>query len=210
MIALPTSILQSHAAVSGVLELALPDDADVIALVDRVVSSRDAAAFGELYDRFLTRIYRYVYYRTGNQADAEDLSEQVFLQAWAAIDRFRWRGKPFQAWLYSLAHNVLVDHCRRARLTESFEDKLETAQLASEPAKRELEQWMNADMLAGAIGQLPREQQHVIAMRFLEGRDTAEVARLMEKQESTIRQLQYRALQNLRRDLERHEEWDTG
>jgi RNA polymerase sigma-70 factor (ECF subfamily) len=82
--------------------------------------------------------------------------------------------------------------------------------LASEPAKRELEQWMNADMLAGAIGHLPREQQHVIAMRFLEGRDTAEVARLMEKRESTIRELQFRALQNLRRDLERHGERDIG
>ena len=69
-----------------------PDDPTVVALVDRVVISRDPHAFGELYDRFLERVYRYLYFRTGSHPEAEDLAEQVFLKAWEAIGRYRWQG----------------------------------------------------------------------------------------------------------------------
>jgi len=78
------------------------DDPRIVALVGRAVA-RDQAAFAELYDLHQDRVYRYVYYRTANRDDAEDLTEQVFLQVWAAIERFRWQGKPVLAWLYTVA-----------------------------------------------------------------------------------------------------------
>jgi len=187
-------------------ESTLPDDPAVVALVDRTIACRDQAAFAELYDRFLDCIYRYLYYRTASQVDAEDLCEQVFMQAWAAIPRFKWRGKPFQAWLYTLAHHALADHFRHVRPTTSLDDPLRPIELASEPATRELENWMDSDMLATAVRELTSDQQHVIVLRFLEGRDTAEVARLTGMREGAVRALQFRGLQSLRRALERRGE----
>src|SRR5216684_6449544 len=78
-------------------------------LVSRA-TRRDSAAFGVLYESHLDRVYRYIYYRVGSTAEAEDLSEQVFLKAWEAIERYEPRGVPFIAWLYRLAHNLVVDH----------------------------------------------------------------------------------------------------
>ena len=196
---LPLSILARPAPAAAASSL--PDDPAVVALVDRVVSTRDPAAFGELYDLFLDRVYRYVYYRTGSQVDAEDLTEQVFLHAWASIDRFQWRGKPFRAWLYTLAHNALVDHRRRSRATTSLDNPEHPIDRPSEHAAQALHQWMDAEVLARAISQLTPEQQQVIVLRFVEGQDTAEIAAMMGKREGTIRALQFRALQSLRRIL---------
>jgi RNA polymerase sigma-70 factor (ECF subfamily) len=183
----------------GAVDEQLPDDPVVVSLVDKVVGSRDRAAFAELYERYVERVYRYVYFRTGSQHDAEDLSEQVFLKAWTSIRQFRWQGKPFQAWLYTLAHNALVDEFRHTRPTTSLDNAPEVACLEQTHS----EQWMDADMLAQAIRHLPRDLQHVICLRFLEGRSTPEVAKLMDTRESTVRELQFRALRQLRHILER-------
>jgi len=150
-------------------------------------------------------VYRYLYYRTGNQADAEDLSEQVFLQAWAAIESFRWQGKPFHAWLYGIAHNALTDHQRRMRATTSIDRDDGSLELESESATREITQWIDAEVLGRAVSRLTEEQQQVIVLKFVEGLDTSQVANLLDKQEGTIRALQMRALRSLRRILERED-----
>jgi RNA polymerase sigma-70 factor (ECF subfamily) len=181
------------------------DEPAIAALVERA-ARRDQAAFAELYDQFLSPVYRYVFYRVSNQADAEDLSEQVFLQAWAAIDRFRWQGKPFLAWLYALAHNLVIDWRRRARPAQSLDDDEYPLDPESPSAARALTQWLDADLLSPAMRRLTAEQQQVITLRFIEGFDTVQVARLMDKREGTIRGLQFRALQSLRRELERQGE----
>jgi RNA polymerase sigma-70 factor, ECF subfamily len=181
------------------------DEPAIAALVERA-ARRDQAAFAELYDQFLSPVYRYVFYRVSNQADAEDLSEQVFLQAWAAIDRFRWQGKPFLAWLYALAHNLVIDWHRRARPAQSLDDDEYPLDPESPSAARALTQWLDADLLSPAMRRLTVEQQQVITLRFIEGFDTVQVARLMDKREGTIRGLQFRALQSLRRELERQGE----
>ena len=182
---------------------AADDDPHVIALVGRAVA-RDQRAFAELYDLYLDRIYRYVYYRIGNRADAEDLTEQVFLQAWAAIERFHWQGKPFVAWLYTLAHNVVVDwRRRRSRPCHSLDDADNPIDLESASAAESMSQWIDADLLAHAISGLTHDQQQVITLKFLDGFDTRRIAEIMDKHEGTIRALQLRALQSLRRQLER-------
>jgi RNA polymerase sigma-70 factor (ECF subfamily) len=180
----------------------IPDEPAVVALVDRAVATRDQVAFGALYDRFLDRVYRYLYYRTGSQVEAEDLTEQVFLKAWEAIDRFRWQGRPFQAWLYRLAHNVHIDHLRSKRQTISLNDEERPIELASEAATAELAQRLDADLLARAVRQLTPEQQQVIILRFMDGFENAQIAQLMNKREGAIRALQLRALLSLRRILD--------
>jgi len=178
------------------------DDPQVVALVSRAVA-REQAAFGELYDRYLDRVYRYVFYRTGTRTDAEDLTEQTFLQAWAAIERFRWQGKPFLAWLYTVAHNLVIDWRRRSDQSQSLDDAERPIDVESPSAARELVDWIDAELLADAIKRLTPEQQQVIILKFIDGFDTARVAQIMDKRDGTVRALQLRALQSLRRHLER-------
>lgn len=181
------------------------DDPQIVALVARAVD-RDQAAFAQLYDCYLDRVYRYMYYRTANRPDAEDLTEQVFLQAWAAIERFRWQGKPFLAWLYTVAHNVVVDWRRRTPASASLDQGERPLDVESPGATRDMSRWIEAEMLAAAIKLLTPEQQQVITLKFLDGFDTAHIAQVMGKREGTVRALQLRALQSLRRELERQGE----
>jgi RNA polymerase sigma-70 factor (ECF subfamily) len=181
------------------------DDQHIVALVGRAVT-RDQAAFAELYDLHVDRVYRYIYYRTANRTETEDLTEQVFLQAWAAIERFRWQGKPFLAWLYTVAHNVVVDWRRRAAPTQSLDTADAPIDVESPSATHAMSQWIDAELLANAIKRLTPEQQQVITLKFIDGFETAHIARIMDKREGTIRALQLRALQSLRRELERQGE----
>lgn len=179
-----------------------PDDPRVVALVNRVVGSRDANAFGELYDLFVERVYRYLYFRAGSHPEAEDLTEQVFLKAWEAIGRYRWQGRPFLAWLYRLAHNAHIDHVRSQKPTTSLNNDDRPIELPSAAAAVELTRALDADLLGRALGELTPDQQQVIVMKFLEGLDNEQIAENMNKREGAIRALQMRALMSLRRVLE--------
>jgi RNA polymerase sigma-70 factor (ECF subfamily) len=171
-------------------------------LVDRVVAAHDARAFGELYDRFVERVFRYLYFRTGSHPEAEDLTEQVFLKAWEAIGRYRWQGRPFLAWLYRLAHNAHIDHVRSQKPTTSLTNDQRPLELASHRASIELGRALDAEVIAGALAKLTIEQQQVIVMKFIEGLDNEQIAQTMDKREGAIRALQMRALMSLRRVLE--------
>jgi RNA polymerase sigma-70 factor, ECF subfamily len=173
-----------------------------MALVDRVVATHDARAFGELYDRFVERVYRYLYFRTGSHPEAEDLTEQVFLKAWEAIGRYRWQGRPFLAWLYRLAHNAHIDHVRSHKPTTSLTNDQRPIDVPSQSASIELGRTLDADVIAGALAHLTVEQQQVIVMKFIEGLDNEQIAQTMDKREGAIRALQMRALISLRRVLE--------
>ncbi len=181
------------------------DDPQVVALVSRAVA-REQAAFAELYDRYLDCVYRYASYRTGNRTDAEDLTEQTFLQAWSAIERFRWQGKPFLAWLYTVAHNLVIDWRRRSAASQSLDDGEHLIDMESTSAARALVQWIDTELLGDAIKRLTPEQQQVIILKFIDGFDTARVAQVMDKREGAVRAPQLRALQSLRRHLDGQDE----
>lgn len=183
-----------------------PDDPRIIALVDRAVEARDQEAFGALYDAYLDRVYRYLYFRTNHRDEAEDLTEQVFLKAWEAIPRFRWQGRPFVAWLYRLAHNLLVDHHRARRPMSSINDEERPIDLISSAAATELRRSLDADVLARALGELTVDQQQVITLKFIDGLENVDIAEMLGKREGAIRALQLRALLSLRRILERQGE----
>jgi RNA polymerase sigma-70 factor (ECF subfamily) len=180
----------------------MPDSShDEAILVERAAAGA-ADAFGELYQLYLDDIYRYVYYRTGDTRDAEDLTEQVFLRAWEALPGYKRRGNPFTSWLYRIAHNLVVDHHRRQKSTVPILTSEEVSWVSEEP--NSLERIIRAEeaaALAAAITQLPEEQQQVIVLRFIEGRKHTEVARIIGKSEGACRIIQHRALTALSRLL---------
>ena len=165
-------------------------------------SQRDPDAFAALYNLYVEKIYKYVYYKVGDPCEAEDLCDQVFLKAWEAIGRYRWQGRPFLAWLYRLAHNAHIDHVRTRKPTTSLNNDERPLELASSAAAVELARALDAEVLARALAQLTAEQQQVIVMKFIDGVDNEQIAQSMGKREGAIRALQMRALMSLRRVLE--------
>jgi RNA polymerase sigma-70 factor, ECF subfamily len=176
--------------------------ADERALISELVrrsQAGDAEAFGELYDRFQPDIVRYLTHRVRNPDVAEDLAQQVFLKAWQAIPRYQDRGAPFQAWLYRMAHNQMVDYFRTNRHTTD----LEHVEIPEEP---EAEALVLADemneVLQAALERLSDDHRQVLVLRFLMEKSAREIGEIMGRKEVTVRGLQMRALHALRREIE--------
>ena len=167
-------------------------------------STHDQQAFAELYNAYVDKIYKYIYYKVGNAPDAEDLCEQVFLKAWEAIGRYTWCGYPFSSWLYKLAHNIVVDHYRTRRDTTPLSEVSVSSPELVDPENM-LRKMLDVAELREAIGQLTGEQRQVIALKFVEGYENVEIAQMMNKKEGAIRALQYRALRSLQSILEAEE-----
>jgi RNA polymerase sigma-70 factor (ECF subfamily) len=174
-----------------------PTEQDDAALAVRA-SKGESAAFGLLYDRHVDAIYRYVYYRVRDDAEAEDLTSDVFMRALRAMPRYEPR-QAFLAWLYRIARNAVIDRARRGNRQVSFEDALEhpMADQVLDPDEQILATSDNAT-LRGALAQLTPLQQEVIVLRFLEGYSTHEIARIVGKREGTVRGIQFRAIGALR------------
>jgi RNA polymerase sigma-70 factor, ECF subfamily len=173
-------------------------DQEVRRLVDRARDG-DADAFGDLYDRYQPEILRYLIVRVRDRDVAEDLAQQVFLKAWQAIPRYEHRGVPFRAWLYRMAHNQMVDHFRTSRPTTD----LEGVELP-EPSEAE-ERLLTAEtheVLRAALERLSEDHRQVLVLRFLMEKSAREIGEIMGRKEVTVRGLQMRALQALRREIE--------
>jgi len=161
-------------------------------------SGGDVTAFGLLYDRHVDAVYRYVYFRVRDDAEAEDLTSDVFMRALKAMPRYEPR-QAFLAWLYRIARNAVIDRARRGGRQVSFEDAIEhpTADQIVEP-DTELLARSDSDALRTALKKLTPLQQEVLVLRFLEGFSTQEIARIVGKREGTIRGIQFRAIGALR------------
>lgn len=160
----------------------------------------ESSAFGLLYDRYQPQIYRFIYLKTSHREEAEDLTHQVFLNAWKNIENYRHKGFPFSSWLYQIARNQVIDHYRTKKTTTSLEVIEEIEEEESTPHKK-AEIKFEMEAVKNAIPQLPLEQQDVIIMRFVEELSPKEIALALEKPESTIRVLQHRAIKNLQKLL---------
>lgn len=167
-------------------------------LVERAING-DKAAFGLLYERHLDQIYRYIFFRVGNPADAEDLTEDVFVSVWQALPDFSNDSQSaFLSWLYRIAHNRVVDHYRK-RQPQNWTSEQFAREEAPTPSVEETAH-LNRDVerLAEAIAQLDATEQQVIVLRFIEGRSHSEVAEMIGKSEGASRVIQYRALVKLK------------
>ena len=157
----------------------------------------DPARFVEVYERHVNRIYAFVSRRTENRAVAEDITSQVFEQALAALGRFEWRGLPVAAWLFRIASNALADHWRE-RARDAHEPPPDV------PDAREVEEIERRITLYRHVEQLPDLQRRVIQMRFVEEKSIREVAAALDRSEGAVKQLQLRALENLRKSMGGH------
>lgn len=167
-----------------------------VALLHKAIDG-DADAFGVLYERYLDAIYRYVYFRLGNRDTAQDVTEQVFLKAWEALPRTRFRGDGVRSWLYRIAHNAVVDYQRRDGHEISTNFDYETWESEQPAVLDSVIRAEEVDALAAAVAQLPVDQQQVVILRFIEGLDHADVADVIDKSPGACRVLQHRALKAL-------------
>jgi RNA polymerase sigma-70 factor (ECF subfamily) len=162
----------------------------------------DKEAFGRLYERYVERIFNYVYYRTGNTHDAEDLTARVFQRAMNHIRNYTDRGVPFSAWLYRIAHNLVANwHRDRSRKQEIPLDDLPVLSAKGEHPERNLVRSQEEDSLLRLIRRLPHERQHLLILKFVENLSNAEIGEIMGRSEGAVKSLYHRTLLALRDQL---------
>jgi RNA polymerase sigma-70 factor (ECF subfamily) len=168
-----------------------------------ILAKEDKEAFGEIYERYLSKIYNYIYYRTGNQQDAEDLTAKVFYRALSHIDKYEDKGVPFQAWLYRIAHNLVANfHRDKGRRKIIPLDDYVAHTLRSDAPDKQAETSEQKDRLMDAIGHLPAERQQLLILKFIEQKSNAEIGEIMERTEGAIKSLYHRTLLALRDELQ--------
>jgi RNA polymerase sigma-70 factor, ECF subfamily len=189
-------------------DLACSSEADeaegtrLIALVE-LARGGDAEAFGMLYDHYHASVYRFVYYKVGSVAVAEDLMSETFFRALRGMGSFRWQGKDFGAWLMTIARNLTTDHFKagRTRLEYATEDMGAHDSAVDDGPESAVLTALTNEALVEALRELPGEQQDCLVMRFLQGLSIAETAKALGRSDGAVKQLQLRGVRNLARLL---------
>jgi len=165
----------------------------------RRAQHRDQEAFAQLYEEHFDKIYRYVTFKIGNETEAEDMTQQVFLNALKSISSFKWKGIPFSAWLFRIAHNQVVDYLKSKKRTAVPLDE----SLASNDNNPQLivEQKLDIEQVLAATKQLTEAQREVISLRFAGELPIAQVAKTMGKSQGAVKALQHSAIVALRKTL---------
>jgi RNA polymerase sigma-70 factor (ECF subfamily) len=175
-------------------------DDDAINRLVAAAQDGDPEAFGSLFDHYHAPVYRYVAARVRRPSDAEDLTQLVFVKVLEALPRYQARGVPFGGWLFRLARNVVIDHIRTRR--EHVTLDLAAERPATEGGPDELAALrQELDSVATALRRLTPEQREAIELRFFAGLSAKEAAMAMDRQEGTVRGLQFRGIAALRREL---------
>ena len=178
----------------------LPNERQLV----KQAKSGNPDAFAELYDAYVDRIYRYIYFRVSDDVTAEDLTSQVFLNAWESLDRYQVGNSPYLALLFTIARNLVIDHYRVKKETVDFDAMIQAKAVGPDPDE-EVQNRFEMQAIRTALQFLTEEQQQVLVLRFVTGLSTEEIAKLMDKREGAIRALQMRALQALTKYLEEKE-----
>jgi len=188
------SLIEEHPCPSDLS----PDDE--AGLVER--AKRDPEAFGLLYERYVGRIYRYLYYRTGNHQDAEDLTARTFYRALEHLPRYQERGLPFVAWLYRIAHNIVVNWQRdRQRRPVVALDHVVMHAAEGDPQGM-IEEAEEQERLLRAFYALSADRQELLILKFVEGMTNAQIGTIMGRSEGAIKSLYHRTLLELKKHLE--------
>jgi RNA polymerase sigma-70 factor (ECF subfamily) len=168
----------------------------------RRAQQRDQVALTQLYEENFDRIYRYIVLKIGDRTEAEDMTQQVFLNALQSISSYKWKGMPFTSWLYRIAHNQVVDHLRKKakHATVPLDESLPIPAVDGDP-KYSVERKVEIETIVTATKKLTKAQQEVISLRFGGELSIAEVARVMAKSEGAVKALQHSAILALRKVL---------
>ncbi|MCI0689616.1 MAG: sigma-70 family RNA polymerase sigma factor [Sporichthyaceae bacterium] len=173
----------------------------IVALVD-LARDGDPHAFGQLYEKYVEAVHRFIYYRVNDPALAEDLTSDTFYRALKRISSFTWQGRDFAAWLITIARNLVTDHFKssRVRLERPTAEMLDADKVEDGPEDAVLDQLANHTLIE-AVRQLSPQQQECVQLRFIQELSVAETAAIMGKNEGAIKTLQYRAMRTLARIL---------
>jgi RNA polymerase sigma-70 factor (ECF subfamily) len=173
---------------------------DELDLVRR--AGTDTEAFGELYERHVRRIYSYIYYRTGDHHDAEDLTARVFQRALGHVAEFQDKGVPFSAWLYRIAHNLVANwhRDRSRRPVVPLEEHVAVSGSSAHPEAVALE-LEEGQLLLEAVRRLPSDRQQLLILKFVERLSNAEIGEIMGRTEGAVKSLYHRTLNALRDEL---------
>jgi RNA polymerase sigma-70 factor (ECF subfamily) len=174
----------------------------------------DPKAFGDLYQRYAKKIYNYLYYRTSNAHDAEDLTARVFHRALVNLNGYTSRGLPFSAWLYRIAHNLVAnwhrDRGRRQTLPLHEAARQDWQALRSDAPEALAENNEDQAQLLAAIRRLPAERQQLIILKFVEQLSNAEIGQIMNRSEGAVKSLYHRTLLALRDELDKDHQPPTN
>jgi RNA polymerase sigma-70 factor (ECF subfamily) len=174
-----------------------PDDV----LIERARGQPEA--FGPLYERYVTPVYNYVFYRMSNRAEAEDMTARVFYQALTHLDRYVYRGAPFSAWLFRIAHNLVANWHRDRQTRQTYSLDAAVMELASEEAGLD-DQASNREEvreLRAAFARLAPNRQQLLVLKFAQGLSNPEIGSVMGKTEGAVKALLHRTYLALRADL---------
>jgi RNA polymerase sigma-70 factor (ECF subfamily) len=179
----------------------VPELSDEIAL--KLAAQGDQEAFGVLYERYVGRIYSYIYYRTGNQHDAEDLTARVFFRAMRHVGNYKDRGLPLSAWLYRIAHNLVANwHRDNSRRKEIPLEEIILVRHSGELPEVVLIENEEKENLLKVIHRLPEDRQMLLILKFVEHLSNAEIGQVMGRSEGAVKSLYHRTLLSLRDDFD--------
>ena len=161
----------------------------------------DSSAFGSLYDHYQPAIYRFVAVKVGSREEAEDITHQVFLSAWAKVRTYKHRGHPFSSWLYQIARNTVIDHYRARRNDVSLDRLDPESSIIPAAAQADLSIKLQLEKVHVALRALKPDYQDVIILRFVEDLSLKEVAAILRKSEGAVKLAQHRAVGELKKRL---------
>ena len=161
----------------------------------------DGDAFSQLYEEHFDRIYRYIYLKVGNRAEAEDLTQEVFVKALEAIGSYKWRNLPFASWLFRIARNQVIDYSRKESKAEKVALEGDIASFDERNPEVIAEQEFELEELINNVKKLSPAQREVISLRFGSGLSVAEVAKALGKSTGTVKALQYNGIVALRKTM---------
>jgi len=169
-------------------------------IIERAVK-RDEGAFGALYSGYQPQIYRFIFLKVRDRFEAEDMTHQVFLNAWRTINSYRDMGHPFSSWLYRIARNEVIDYYRTKKDVISLENMDPEISPVSADFSASAERGLDWEKVSAAVGSLKPVYQDVVIMRFVEDMSVAEVAAVVEKSEGAVKLIQHRAIEELKKNL---------
>ncbi len=169
---------------------------DIQALVTRARNG-DTQAFGALYDTYVDAVYRFVFFRVGTHEDAEDITETAFVSAFEHIGTFEERGLPFEAWLFRITRNKIIDHYRKHKPRVSLDDIQDTEDPKQNPEEA-VHRRLTKEYIMKQLTLLPQSYQEIIILKYIEERENEEISQLLDKPIAHVRVLQSRAIAKLR------------
>ena len=172
-----------------------PDDTPALVKA----AQRNPVAFAAVYDRFVTPVYRYLYSRAGNAADAEDLTAQTFLSALERLDSYRENGT-FAGWLFAIAHHKVIDHYRRGRFLDGLE--LPSNLPGDADPSGDAEKRLELQKLAAILHNLSADEREILRLRFVADLSFAEIATALGKREDAVKKALYRLLGRVQTRME--------